>query len=75
MQIADCRRMTPELVESPAQSDSAIFIDAATETAPGEVVVARSADDAQPANLRRRLEPGGDPRRLWAQGMASDSAL
>ena len=50
-QVVDSHPLTPELVESLAQSDLAIFIDAAAEIAPGEVVVTRPAGDAQPASL------------------------
>lgn len=50
-QVVAGRQLIPELVELLTQSDLAIFIDAATETAPGEVVVTRPAGDVQPARL------------------------
>lgn len=56
-QVVACHQLTPELAESLAQSDLAVFIDAAADVRPGDFVIGRLTGEAPPSGLGHQMDP------------------
>jgi len=56
--IIACHQLTPELAESVAQSEITVFIDAAADISPGEIVIDQLIDESAPPSLGHHLDPG-----------------
>jgi hydrogenase maturation protease len=56
--IIACHQLTPELAEAVAQSEISVFIDAAADIPPGQIIINQLIDETAPTSLGHHLDPG-----------------